>query len=347
MRSISKMFAGIAAITLILSACGGEKPLNHQPESSAQSTQAAEGTAPVPSPAANDMGNTTVQPDHLAEALLSGNYSGIYERFSPEFKQQVSEPEVAEMGAGFIEGVQSFEASSVLSLNGMEQRAWTSDAGGKGITAVFDEQGMILGLQLTGLTAYPETDKAQTKTAVTLPLQGEWLVYWGGDNVLDNYHYELASQRYAYDFVQAVDGYSYTGDPYSNESYHAFGREVMAPADGIVTAVVNDIPDNSPVGVMNEEEPAGNVVVIDHGGEYSFLAHLKQGSVTVKKGDEVKTGDVIGKLGNSGNSSEPHLHFQVSDGADLFNSRSLNIQWKDGLQPLKGQTVTGTGTVNP
>ncbi|MNC48479.1 Murein DD-endopeptidase MepM [compost metagenome] len=81
------------------------------------------------------------------------------------------------------------------------------------------------------------------------------------------------------------------------------------------------------------------MVVIDHGGEYSFLAHLKQGSVTVKKGDSVKTGDVIGKAGNSGNSSEPHLHYQVSDGADLFSSRSLNIRWKDNLQPLKGQTV--------
>lgn len=320
--------------------------MNNQPESSAQSPQAAEETAQTTPPAANETESSAVQPNNLAEALLNGNYSGIYERFSPEFKKQVSEPEIAEMGAAFIEGVQSFHSSSVLVLNGTEQRAWTSDAGDKGIIAVFDDQGTILGLRITGLTAYPETDGKRTRTAFALPLHGEWLVYWGGHNVLDNYHYELASQRYAYDFVQAADGFSYKGDPLRNESYHAFGKEVTAPADGVVAEVVNDIPDNSPVGVMNEKVPAGNVVVIDHGGEYSFLAHLKQGSVTVKKGDQVKTGDTIGKLGNSGNSSEPHLHFHVSDGTDLFSSRSLNIQWKGDLQPLRGRTVTGTGNGN-
>ncbi|WP_249901305.1 peptidoglycan DD-metalloendopeptidase family protein [Paenibacillus sp. PK3_47] len=320
--------------------------MNNNPEASAQNTQAAENTASPSASAVSDRNDSTVQPENLAEALLKNNFSGIYARFSPEFKQQVSEAQVAEMGTSFIEGVQSFEPSSNLTLNGTEQRSWRSDAGDKGITAVFDEEGIILGLQLTGLAAYPETDGARTKTAITLPLNGEWLVFWGGSNVLDNYHYEHVSQRYAYDFVQAVDGYSYTGDPLINESYHAFGKDVIAPADGVVTEVVNDIPDNSPVGVMNEKVPAGNAVVIDHGGEYSFLAHLKQSSVTVKKGDQVKTGDVIGQLGNSGNSSEPHLHFQVSDGADLFSSRSLNIRWNDNLQPVRGRTVTG-GAATP
>ncbi len=347
MRNLSTMLAGTMVLAVLLSACGGEDTMNKRPESSAAPTQNAAQIKPTASPETGDRGQQGVQPENLAQALLSGNYSGIYKRFSPEFKQQISEAEVAEMGSDFIQGVTAFNPSTVMLLNGSEQRVWTSEAGDKGIIAVFDDSGAILGLNITGLSTYPDTDNALTKTAMTLPFQGEWLVFWGGSNVLNNYHYEYASQRYAYDFVQAADGFSYEGDPLDNESYHAFGQNITAPADGVVIEVVNDIPDNTPVGVMNEKEPAGNVVVIDHGGEYSFLAHLKQGSVTVKKGDPVKAGDVIGKAGNSGNSSEPHLHYQVSDGADLFSSRSLNIRWKDNLQPLRGQTVALKPHIQP
>ncbi|MEK5240520.1 peptidoglycan DD-metalloendopeptidase family protein [Paenibacillus sp. FSL L8-0470] len=348
MRSISKMMAGTTVLAVLLSACGGENSMNNSPESSASAspTEEAAQVTPSASPETSKSGQLPVQPENLAGALLSGNFSGIYERFSPEFKQQISEEEVKEMGSAFIQGVTAFEPSTVMRLNGTEHRIWTSDDGHKGIIAVFDEAGIIHGLNITELTTYPETDKLLTRTAMTLPFQGDWFVFWGGNNVLNNYHYEYESQRYAYDFVQEVNGLSYEGDPLRNESYHAFGKNVTAPADGIVTEVINDIPDNTPVGVMNEKEPPGNLVVIDHGGEYSFLAHLKQGSVTVKKGDSVKTGDIIGKLGNSGNSSEPHLHYQVSNGADLFGSRSLHIRWKDNLNPLKGQTVTGKTAAN-
>lgn len=289
----------------------------------------------------NENGQLAVQPEYLAETLLRGDYSGIYERFSPEFKQYVTEAEFTEMGSAFIHEVAAFKPSTVVKLNGSEQRVWISDAGDKGILAFWDETGMILGLSITGLDSHPVTDQSLTETVVNLPFKGDWFVFWGGSNVLDNYHYEYESQRYAYDFVQEVNGRSYQGDPADNESYYAFGKDITAPANGIVTRVIQDIPDNTPVGVMNENEPAGNVVVIDHSGEYSLLAHLKQGSVTVQEGDSVTTGQVIGKLGNSGNSSEPHLHFQMSDGADLFGSRSLNIRWKDNLRPLKGHTVTG------
>lgn len=60
----------------------------------------------------------------------------------------------------------------------------------------------------------------------------------------------------------------------------------------------------------------GNHVVIDHGGEYSMYAHLKPGTVAVQIGQQVRAGDVIGGLGSSGNSTEPHLHFQMCDGPD-------------------------------
>ncbi|MNJ53851.1 Murein DD-endopeptidase MepM [compost metagenome] len=175
-----------------------------------------------------------------------------------------------------------------------------------------------------------------------MPLKNDWFVFWGGENVIANYHYGTESQRYAYDFIKVKDGYSYSGDPKKNESYYAFGQEITAPEAGKVIHVVNDIADNEPVGIMNEKDLAGNVVAIDHGnGEYSYLAHLKKDSVTVKVGDIVQKGEVIGLCGNSGNSSEPHLHFQISDGDDLFTSSSLRVKWENDLHPIQGDTIIG------
>src|SRR5262249_51403325 len=148
------------------------------------------------------------------------------------------------------------------------------------------------------------------------------------------------SQRYAYDFVQTKDGYSYKGDPNTNESYYAFGQDIYATQDGTVVHAVNDIKDNKPLIETNEKDPYGNVVVIDHGnGEYSYLAHLKQGSVTVKVGDQVSKGDLVGLCGNSGNSSEPHLHYQVSDSTNSVNSKSIRVQWVDDLSPRQGEVI--------
>jgi murein DD-endopeptidase MepM/ murein hydrolase activator NlpD len=78
------------------------------------------------------------------------------------------------------------------------------------------------------------------------------------------------------------------------------------------------------------KEPAGNIVVIKHtNGEYSNYLHLKPGSVQVKAGDQVKQGQVIGKVGHSGNSTEPHLHFQVTDGEDPMYSRGIPVKFKN------------------
>ena len=286
--------------------------------------------------------NNNLEPNELPQAMLDAQYSQIYESFSPAFKGQISEADFAGMAKDFTQGVESFEPTSAMKLNGNDQRVWLNPSHDKGILAVFDETGFIVGLQIMNLSPWTDTDEMLTTATYELPFQGDWLVFWGGSNILVNYHYEYESQRYAYDFIQAEHGLSFTGDPLKNDSYYAFGQNILAPADGTVISVVNHISDNEPVGVMNEKEPAGNVVVIDHGGEYSILAHLKKGSVTVNPGDQVMLGDKIGELGNSGNSSEAHLHFQISDGEDLFDSHSLNVRWKDGLNPIRGEIVQST-----
>ena len=93
--------------------------------------------------------------------------------------------------------------------------------------------------------------------------------------------------------------------------------------------------------------PAGNHVVLDLGhGEYALLAHMQRGSVRVRVGDRVRTGDVLGLTGNSGNSSEPHLHFHVQDRPGLFGgARGLPVSFvdyrADGRRVARGTPVQG------
>ena len=100
------------------------------------------------------------------------------------------------------------------------------------------------------------------------------------------------------------------------ETYPAFGQMLYAPADGRVVKVVNDRPDLE-IGKRDKEQIMGNHVVIDIGEDrYVHMAHLMQGSITVNPGEEVQSGQAIARCGNSGNTSEPHLHLQVQSHAD-------------------------------
>lgn len=172
------------------------------------------------------------------------------------------------------------------------------------------------------------------------PFQDEWYVFCGGTNSPINYHYAYENQRYAYDFVIMNESISYDGDPTLNESYFAFGKEYLAPADGVVVEVENSVEDNTPVGTMNEKQPLGNYVILDHGNnEFSYLAHFKNQSVTVDIGDKVKQGDSLGQVGNSGNSSEPHIHFHVADSPDIKTSKSINIKFSSENNVIQGDFV--------
>ena len=128
------------------------------------------------------------------------------------------------------------------------------------------------------------------------------------------------AQRFAIDWVQLDNqGRMFDGDEKDNAAYVAYGEEVLAVADGVIAGVKDGIPDNVP-GPTSRAVPitletiGGNYVVLDLGnGRYAFYAHLQPGSVRVMAGDKVRRGQVLGLVGNSGNSTQPHLHFHVSD----------------------------------
>ena len=123
-------------------------------------------------------------------------------------------------------------------------------------------------------------------------------------------------ERYAIDFVQlGSDGKTYKGDVKDNHGYHAYGADILAVADGKVVDVKTGIPDNVPGSTaipITLATIGGNYVIEDlENGAYAFYAHLKPDGIKVKVGDRVKRGQVLALLGNSGNSTEAHLHFHV------------------------------------
>jgi len=221
------------------------------------------------------------------------------------------------------------------------------------IKVVLDNQDKIIGLWFLPHTAtIPIPDKHQTN--LDLPFKGQWLVFWGGDTKELNQHYDTPNQRFAFDFLGADDeGKTRKGDGLANENYFAFGREILAPADGIVTDVINGVRDNVP-GSMNPYSALGNVVFIEHREyEVSVLAHLKLDSIKVKVGDKVKRGQIIGLCGNSGNSSEPHLHYHLQNTPIIQDGTGTKCNFqnvtliKDGKKepktnysPTKGEIIT-------
>jgi len=329
---------------VLLSACGTTESSGQREQSSAEQTSSAVPAAEVTNKEETNIAeeNAMITPDNFIDTLMNGSKEDLYNQMSPELQEAISLDEFKTSTDSFMEGVTSWEPVTEAKLNNLVERSWKDQTGTKGIQAYFTKDHQISGLMIQPLEMHEETDKAFTKTEFQFPVKGKWFVFWGGNDVMSNYHYAHETQRYALDIVRTQEDSSYQGDAAVNENYYAFGEPLYAAADGTVVEVKNDIPDNTP-GVMNAEEPAGNVVVIDHGnGEYSITAHIKEGSVAVKTGDKVKQGDLIGQLGNSGNSSEAHLHFQVSDGPDLFTSRSIQIRWADQSQVLtRGNTFQG------
>jgi hypothetical protein len=132
------------------------------------------------------------------------------------------------------------------------------------------------------------------------------------------------AQRFAIDFVQLdEDGRLFNGAPGENASFPGYGEPVRSVADGVVVRVLDGVPDNTPfeappIDPSLRTVPGNHVVVDIGGGRFAGYGHLQPGSPTVRVGQRVRRGDVLGLLGNSGNSDFPHLHFQVTNAAGFL-----------------------------
>jgi murein DD-endopeptidase MepM/ murein hydrolase activator NlpD len=140
----------------------------------------------------------------------------------------------------------------------------------------------------------------------------------------------VAPQRFAIDWFQLKTADSrFTGDSKDNRNYRAYGAEVLAVADATVARIKDGIPENTPGedpdgAFITDDAELGNYIILDLGGGNSCLyAHLQPGTLRVKAGDRVKRGQTLGLLGNSGSSTEPHLHFQVMNGTSLLDPEGI------------------------
>jgi len=185
----------------------------------------------------------------------------------------------------------------------------------------------------------------ETKTDLVLPVQGRVLVHDGHDFYSHHRRMDVSVlrglglakrqfNRYAYDFsvVDSAGRLNRTGGE-TNEDWFGYGTNVVAPGTGIVRVAENNVREHrlpgatwdDEAGIRNPRSIAGNYIVIDHeNGECSFLAHLKQGSLSVHVGDRVRRGQPIARMGLSGDSFWlPHVHYQLMDSCDFQDAEGL------------------------
>ncbi len=217
-----------------------------------------------------------------------------------------------------------------------------------GMTITLNSKNEIAGLLFKPYNEAKEI--VRNATTMKLPFKGEWTVTWGGDTKEQNYHVESVAQKNAFDIlIKDEQGSTHKGTGESNEDYYAFGKELYAPCDGEVVLVVDGVKDNVP-GVLNPIYIPGNTIIIKTAaGEYAFFAHFKQHTIVVKQGQKISPGDLLGLCGNSGNSSEPHLHFHLQNVEDMtkatgakcyFDQLKVNGVLKSDYSPVKGDKIS-------
>jgi len=153
----------------------------------------------------------------------------------------------------------------------------------------------------------------------------KWIVAQGGNNKIHNAHRSVAAQKQALDLV-VVDETGARAKgllPQKLSNYYSYGSEVVSPINGIVAKVENS-EDDLPIGTTNDANPLGNFILIHSKNRTLVLAHLLKGSISVNEGDKILAGDSIASIGNSGNTSEPHLHIHAVAGYELKEKKIIS-----------------------
>ncbi|MED1610507.1 M23 family metallopeptidase [Bacillus paranthracis] len=195
-----------------------------------------------------------------------------------------------------------------------------------------------------GGLAYPANVQSMSpKIVVRFPLNERALVGWGGDRLEANYHVIKPNERWAYDILIPPAEVKSS----KLKAYGIYGARVMAPASGTVVSINNDEKDLFP-GSDDFQSMAGNHIYLrlDETGTFLVLAHLKKGSIKVKEGQHVNEGEFLAQVGNSGSSSEPHLHIhhqrQDPSKVSIFLSEGLPLYFrteKGVIMPEKGEYI--------
>jgi len=169
------------------------------------------------------------------------------------------------------------------------------------------------------------------------PVEGaDWLAEDGPSNDQDNHHRRgvvilnglpVDSRRFAIDWKEVKDGAPFSGDARDVHSYYSYGKAALAVADGRIVTARDGLPENipghgdafHPAAPITLKTVAGNTITLDlGGGQFAYYMHLQPGSLRVKAGDRVRRGQVLARVGCSGDAREPHLHFEVTTSSKLL-----------------------------
>jgi hypothetical protein len=200
---------------------------------------------------------------------------------------------------------------------------------------------------------------------VELPLRGEWSVERTPAHRIPSHGTDLLGQRYAYDLVRTDHRSGFHVHPAGTlrsfliggrtRDCYGWGQPVHAAFDGVIAEAVDGVAERQWLHVVRESwwaarntlafarrglDPAGlagNHVIMGTGGMYALYAHLAPGSVVVSRGQQVRAGEVIGRVGHTGNSTAPHLHFHLMDSADPLRSKGIPCAFAEYLVERDGQ----------
>jgi murein DD-endopeptidase MepM/ murein hydrolase activator NlpD len=290
--------------------------------------------------------------DLFVSAYNSKNYSLIEEQFNRDAKAKVASEELKKWYDALHQVSGKIKSVGKAAFIDKDVAVYQIEfeRGAMELLIALDEQGKIRGLDIHGR----KVNASRNKTDLILPFKGTWIVEWGGDTPEQNYHQSISIVRFAFDFLKVdEDGNTHKGDGKKSEDYFGFGQGIVAPADGVVTDVINGVRDNVP-GLVNNFVDVGNMVMIRHAnGEVSLFAHLKFQSTLVRVGQKVKQGQTIGLCGNSGNSDEPHLHYQLQEADFPKPDSTMKVFFKEikikqsdrtevrkDYSPIKGEIVS-------
>lgn len=282
------------------------------------------------------------------------SYTELVAELSPSFLKSVPEKRLIQFLSGMrndfgkIQAVKFkyFDPKASVMYHAELEKGWFR------IIIGLDDSNKVQRLVFVDPNYNEELPIAENKTPMRLPFDGVWYVFWGGDTESQNYHVSSRAQKNAFDFVMRdSSGRDYRTDGTTNADYFAFGQKILAPCDGEIVMVIDSVHDNTP-GKMNPRQLTGNAVVIKAAeNEYVLIAHLRHHSIQVHNGDKVRTGQYLGECGNSGNSSEPHLHLHIMDTVSLGQATGIkcffeNLKVNDKIvrrhSPVKGERIERT-----
>ncbi|MYU01031.1 MULTISPECIES: M23 family metallopeptidase [unclassified Streptomyces] len=248
-----------------------------------------------------------------------------------------------------------------------------TDLPGPGWTTTFLPAAVVAVLLLTtnALQARAGAPRGEPREPVEVapPVTGRWSALNSPADKVPSHGTHVYGQTYAIDIVaepEAADGAPQARPPFRwvwpvvrrNRDFPAFGAPLLAVADATVVVASdgqrdhlsrNSLPalayltlvEATVRTVLGAHRVLGNHAVLDlGGGTYAVYAHIRRGSLTVKPGDRVRAGQEIGRVGNSGNTTEPHLHLHLMDGPDPDAARGVPFTWRGVGVPANGETFT-------